>query len=239
MKLLDLTLDSPAQNIALDEALVEEAEAAGSMWELLRLWEPQQPMVVIGRSSKVNVEVRRSECDRQGVPIFRRCSGGAAIVTGPGCFMYALVLSYERRPHLRMIENAHRFVLGQIVAALNQIGQPATFQGTSDLTIGMRKFSGNSLRCKRSHLLYHGTILYDFPLDLIGQCLGTPPRQPDYREGRDHDQFVTNVKVSASDLRDALREVWQASDPVHDWPKTTTHKLVDEKYKLDEWNFRL
>ena len=48
MKLLDLTLDSPAENLALDEALLEQAEADGPQ-EVLRLWEPESPLVVMGR----------------------------------------------------------------------------------------------------------------------------------------------------------------------------------------------
>ena len=44
-------------------------------------------------------------------------------------------------------------------------------QGTSDLAIGDLKFSGNSARCRRRWLLYHGTLLYDFPLSLVAQCL--------------------------------------------------------------------
>ena len=30
--------------------------------------------------------------------------------------------------------------------------------------MGELKFSGNSLRVRRTHLLYHGTLLYDFSL---------------------------------------------------------------------------
>jgi len=50
MRYLDLTLPSPAENLALDEALLEEAEASGRPTETLRLWEPRQPAVVVGRS---------------------------------------------------------------------------------------------------------------------------------------------------------------------------------------------
>ncbi len=42
MHLLDLTLDSPIENIALDEALLDAAEAApDENGEVLRLWEPR------------------------------------------------------------------------------------------------------------------------------------------------------------------------------------------------------
>lgn len=238
MKLLDLTLDSPAENLALDEALLEQAESDGPQ-EVLRLWEPQSPLVVIGRSSKVAIEVQRERCAERGIPYLRRCSGGAAIVTGPGCLMYAVVLSYQLRPTLRVLDQAHDFVLTQVAAALRSLQLPVEQKGTSDLVIGETKFSGNSLRCKRNHLLYHGTLLYDFPLPLIGECLGTPPRQPEYRRGREHDRFVVNLQTTGDALKDALKAQWQANVPLEDWPSDLTTQLVEQRYRQDEWNLRL
>ena len=101
MQYLDLTLPTPAENVALDEALLEEAEASASPVETLRLWEPRQPLVVVGRSSRADGEVRIEVCRELGIPVLRRISGGAAVVSGPGCLMYALVLSYHLRPELR------------------------------------------------------------------------------------------------------------------------------------------
>jgi lipoate-protein ligase A len=49
MKLLDLTLPTPAENLALDEALLDAAEAGELPDEVLRLWEFPQAVVVIGR----------------------------------------------------------------------------------------------------------------------------------------------------------------------------------------------
>ena len=48
------------------------------------------------------------------------------------------------------------------------------------------------------HLLYHGTVLYDFNLELIDECLTMPPRVPDYRASRDHRDFVTNLPLVAA-----------------------------------------
>src|SRR5688500_8323897 len=99
MKLLDLTLPSPAENLALDEALLDAAEADSTAEDVLRFWEPANYCVVVGRSSQVVVEVNLEACRRRGIPVVRRSSGGAAIVAGPGCLMYAVVLSYHRQPH--------------------------------------------------------------------------------------------------------------------------------------------
>src|SRR5687768_8784383 len=99
MQLLELTLADAVSNLALDAELLDRAEAGGAPTETLRLWEPQSPMAVVGRSSDIEREVRMAECHQRGIPILRRPSGGAAIVTGPGCLMYALVLGYQQRPH--------------------------------------------------------------------------------------------------------------------------------------------
>ena len=126
--------------------------------------------------------------------------------------MYAVVLSYTLRPELRDIRRAHYYVLGRLSDAIQHIviteGMIAQ-AGSSDLVFrvetggspvvdragappALRKFSGNSLRAKRRHLLYHGTLLYNFDLSLIETCLSAPPRQAiaDYR-GRPREYGLT------------------------------------------------
>ena len=141
MQHLWLTLPTPEENLALDEALLDSAEegaeeAADAPGEILRFWEPPELLVVVGRSSAVEREVHVDPCREQGIPILRRASGGAAILTGPGCLMYALVLSYERFPRLRAIDVAHAWVLDRIAAALAPLAPQISRRGTSDLAIG-------------------------------------------------------------------------------------------------------
>jgi lipoate-protein ligase A len=236
MQYLDLTLPTAAENLALDEALLEEAEAAARPTETLRLWESPQPIVVVGRSSRVDAEVHLDACRALGIPVLRRPSGGAAVVAGPGCLMYALVLSYRLWSHLRLPSAAHRYLLDRLAAALAPLAPGVRCCGTSDLALGEWKFSGNSARCRRDHLLYHGTLLYDFPLPLIGRCLAMPPRMPDYRAGRPHDGFVTNLPLGAETIRQALLAAWEARQRRDHWPQELTARLVAEKYSQPEWN---
>ncbi len=226
MWLLDLTLDSPAENLALDEALLDEAEAAPEPRETLRLWEPRGPMVVVGRSSCIAQEVRREACHRLGIPILRRASGGAAVVLGPGCLVYALVLSIERRPALGMVAQAHRVVLDRLADALGGFVPGVCRRGTSDLALGEAKFSGNSVRLKRRCLLYHGTVLYNFPLELVETCLAMPPRQPAYRQGRPHRAFLTNLPLPGEVIRQAMAAAWCVERSRADWPREATARLA-------------
>lgn len=239
MQLLELTLNSPEENLALDEALLETAEAASDGSELLRFWESPQKLAVVGRASKVAEELDLAACDRQNVPILRRCSGGASILAGPGCLMYAVVLDCRQRPHLKMIPEAHQLVMQTMCAALATIVKGVRFEGTCDLTLNDQKFSGNSLRCKRNCLLYHGTLLYDFPLDSINELLRMPPRRPDYRRDRDHNQFVTNLPASVHELKRAIAAQWQADQTPGEWPRQMVRQLVVQRYSQTSWNRRL
>ena len=236
MLLLDLTLPSAAENVALDEALLDAAEAGELADEVLRLWESPTPAVILGRSSVAALEANLAACRAERVPVHRRSSGGAAIVAGPGCLMYALVLRYAGREHLRLLDEAHRHVLTAIATALSTLVPDIRQLGTSDLAVGRRKFSGNSVRCKRDHLLYHGTLLYDFDLTLIDRLLPDPPRQPDYRLGRPHGEFVTNLRIPVSAIREALKTQFAAKEPLVDWPAQRSVQLVAQRYALDAWN---
>lgn len=211
MQLFEWSPGDPAAELALDEALLEAAEAGEGPGDLLRLWQFDRPVVVIGRGSRIAGEANLAASDADGVPVLRRCSGGAAIVAGPGCLMYSLVLSSRRRPELRKVDEIHRWVMARLVAAIHRQCPQVRWQGTCDLTLDQRKFSGNSLKVARHHVLYHGTILHAFDLSSISRWLQTPPRQPDYRAGRSHADFVTNLPVDPQQLRHDLADSFDAS----------------------------
>ncbi len=231
---LNKTFEDPAFNLALDEALLEKAEQ-GLQPAILRIWEPESPMVVLGRSSPYELEVNQEFCKARKIPVLRRSSGGQSIVTGPGCLMYCLLVSYESQPHTRALDQAHQYVMRQIQDALGKRNIETVFQGTCDLTYHGKKFSGNSLRCKRDHFIYHGTLLYDFPLELISGCLGQPARQPEYRENRSHQEFVTNLPATRDELVDVLTTAFRATNSSSEWHEKLTTDLAHQKYRLAHW----
>jgi lipoate---protein ligase len=245
MRRLALTLPTPAENLALDEALLDWAEEANPEWEFSRLWESPQPMVVVGRSSRVHAEVYESACAEANVPILRRSSGGAAIVAGPGCLMYALVLSYRLRPELKDIGRAHAHVLGRLAAALGPLVSrwgSVAHVGTSDLALvnqlaERRKFSGNSMRAKRTHLLYHGTLMYDADLSLIARYLRMPPRQPEYRAARSHAEFLINLPLARHEIIEAIDGAWPTEHALADWPSELVASLAAKRFSQASWTY--
>jgi lipoate-protein ligase A len=240
--------------LALDEALLMAAEA-GQIGPTLHTWEFPRPTVVLGRSSKVDVETDRPVCARHGVDIYRRCSGGATILGGPGCLMYSVVLSIEQVPEIAKIDAAHDYVMRRVLGAVRRQLPEASRAGICDLTWQNRKFSGNALRMARRHVLYHGTVLYAADLALLAECLAFAPRQPEYRAGRDHRSFLTNAPIRPERLARDLADHFGAvdgdlsdvlsddrgddlSDNLPGCVGEVAAALALNRYGCEEWRFR-
>src|SRR5262245_51414573 len=168
MVFLPITLATPAENLALDEALLLEAEA-GAGCAVLRLWEWPRPAVVLGAGCRLADDVAADRCTADGVPVLRRASGGGTVLLSAGCLCFTLVLPYERAPALAEIASSYRYILERVGEALADVLPGIERAGTSDLAAAGQKFSGNAQQRKRHWLLHHGTLLYKFNLDLIGQ----------------------------------------------------------------------
>ena len=236
MTLIDLTLPTPAENLALDETLLDAAEG-GSSGEALRFWESPTPFVVVGYANKIVSEVNVPACEARGIPILRRCSGGGTVVQGPGCLNYAVILRITDSGPTRSISAANQFIMERvrdgIQSAIGNRQSAISIQGHTDLALGNLKFSGNAQRRRKNFLLFHGTLLLNFDLRLINELLLMPSLQPDYRDGRTHDRFITNLALSGDAVKTALKTAWNTS---HAGAALIPPISLVEKYRSDEWN---
>lgn len=239
MNFLDLTLPSPEANLALDEALLDEAEA-GRADETLRLWESSRTFVVVGYSRKVHEDVDLDACREAGIPVLRRASGGGTVLQGPGCLNFALILAVRTAPELRTIRGTNDWVLSRMVAALSAIAPDVRHRGISDLALGEKKFCGTAQRRKKSHLLFHGSLLTGLDLSLIERCLRMPPPkdEPDYRRHRTHLEFLTHFAAPAPAIRSAVAAAWGTKGSVASYPRSAVDSLIQERYSRPEWNFK-
>jgi lipoate---protein ligase len=238
MKYLDLTLDTPEANVAMDEALLDYCEEGRSSG-ILRFWECPQLFVVVGYGNEVAREVRVEVCQRRNVPILRRCTGGGAVVQGAGCLNYALVLEIERAADLSSITRTNSSIMEKHRDLFRRLWHPdVQVRGHTDLALNGRKFSGNAQRRRRRFLLFHGTFLLGFDLSCIEELLPMPSRQPAYRSSRPHSDFLLSLDLSRATVKQGLREVWRAGEAQVEKPWSGVERLVKEKYSSKEWNLR-
>jgi lipoate---protein ligase len=240
MRCLEHTFPEIARNLALDEALLIEAEEGAG--PVLRIWESPELVVVLGASGRWSEDIDVEACQADGVGIARRSSGGGTVLIGPGALSAAVVLPVDLAPGLEAVDVAQRFVLEQFAQGLKEINPQIEVLGSGDLVLGGRKFAGSAQRRLRRHFLVHVSILYAFPIDRIGRYLHMPRRQPEYRQGRPHEEFLTNLEVDRSLLIRAVRSAWlPPSEPIvaAPVPEERVRALVAAKFADRAWIERL
>jgi len=239
MKVLDLTLPTPEENLACDEALLDAAEA-GQSGEVLRFWESPEHFVVVGYANNVATEVNAVACEARGIRILRRCSGGGTVVQGPGCLNYTLVLQITEGGHTRNISASNEFIMERnrvaVESAISNRQSVVSVCGHTDLAMNGLKFSGNSQRRRKNFLLFHGTFLLTFNLALVSEVLRMPSQQPDYRADRVHGEFITNLELPAQQIKTSLQAAWEVTDVYSGNLQPATAALVRLKYSTAEWN---
>ena len=234
----DHTFSTPAENLALDEALLDGAEE-NATGETLRFWEPLDYSVVVGYANRVGTEVNLDYCRSRGIPVLRRCTGGGTVLQGSGVLNYSLVLRIDPEGATHSISSTNEFVMNRQRSALALLlDRQVDVRGHIDLAIDALKFSGNAQRRKRHHLIFHGSFLLNLNLALVEQSLLMPSKQPDYRLNRTHASFLVNLHRTPAELKTALKLAWTALKPLPEIPQKRVNALVRDKYSLDTWNLK-
>ena len=177
---------------------------------VVRVEEAREVAVVLSRSRDPEREVYLSRCREDGVPVVVRPSGGGAVVLGPGVVAASLVAPAD--PRVRFPEPYFRRYCGVVAEALALCGVAAlAIRGISDLALGDRKVAGSSLRLWQGWVLFQVSVLVDVDVSLIERYLRPPSREPAYRHGRPHRDFVVTLRdagfpVTCAHVVGALRE---------------------------------
>ncbi|MDD4058111.1 MAG: hypothetical protein PHO95_04340, partial [Bacteroidales bacterium] len=83
-------------------------------------------------------------------------------------------------------------------------------RGISDLSIGEQKIMGSSMYLKDHKYFYHAVLNISEDPEFISKYLKHPVKEPDYRKGRNHSEFITSLKEkgyhkSAEEIADIIR----------------------------------
>ena len=199
---LDVPLADARENLRLDEDLLTDGKG------VMRLWESSRECVVLGHSGNPERDLHLDECRRADVPVLSRSSGGGAVLLGPGCLNYSLVMPLSLYPQCRDVRYSMKWILNRMVEALGLA--ELSCAGNSDLVLNGRKVSGNAQRRTREAILHHGTLLYGFDAARAELFLKAPVREPSYRKGRSHREFLGNLPLEAGEIRRRLLEEWRS-----------------------------
>ncbi len=154
------------------------------------VWQPDKLYVVLGRSDSAEESVNKDIEDVDFI-VVKRPSGGHSVVLSPK----TLVISAIYRTNGIKSRDIFREINTRIISALSDLGVKDLHEkGISDISIGDKKILGSSIFKSRDYVFYHAVLNYSERVDLIQRLLKPPKREPDYRQGRSHIDFVTSIK---------------------------------------------
>ena len=180
------------------------------------IYEAERTEVVLGRSCKIEEDVLTLHCEHDGVPVLRRAGGGGTVVLSKGMIIISVAGRSTLQFHLREYMHA---VNRRIIRALEALGvQKLSLKGISDVALGDRKILGCSLYKTKDAALYQGSLLLNPDTGLFNRYLKHPGKEPDYRCGRNHGDFITTLaeagyRIGTGELIRELKRSFSQGSP--------------------------
>jgi lipoate-protein ligase A len=198
---------------------------------------PKIPQVVLGYSGKVKELVNTGATVRDDITMIRRYTGGGTVVVDESTIFTSLLMNNtdaQTRPYPRDIMQWSLRIFGPVFENLVDIkpDSPPLFSlRENDYVIGELKIGGNAQSIVKERWCHHTSFLWDFN-DKNMAYLQIPKRQPEYREGRDHSEFLTKMKDHCSSIDHfqalVLKSIQKEYDVVHVPETTVLNELPQE-----------
>lgn len=175
-RILDTGVLSGAENMALDDAILE-CRSSGGTPNTLRFLQFDPATVLVGFHQSIAQEVRLEYCKRHGVDVNRRITGGGTILFTPTCLGWEIFADKSTPSIDEMrydLDKLARLVCSGTVAGLRKLGVDAEFRPRNDIEVNGRKISGTGGTERGGAFMYQGTLLIDFDVDLMLRTLRIP-----------------------------------------------------------------
>ena len=173
-RLLDTGFLSAAENMALDQVLLE-SRAAGESPNTLRFLQFASPSVLVGCHQQLDQEVRLDFCRERGLEVNRRITGGGAILFEP-CHIGGEIIASRDDPRFQATPAAlsERFTRVFCAALGEHCGVDARFRPRNDIEVRGRKIAGTGGTTEGAAFLFQGTLLVDLDVQTMLRALRVP-----------------------------------------------------------------
>jgi lipoate---protein ligase len=155
------------------------------------VWQPEETVIVLGQSNQPDTAVHMDLAVADEVPVYKRNTGGQTVILTPRTIVISVRLISEKLDNPQVYFKRINHI---IIEALSDLGiLNLNERGISDIAIGEKKILGSSIYRKRNMVFYHAVLNIAESPEFIGRYLKHPSREPDYRFGRKHEDFVTSI----------------------------------------------
>ena len=238
----------PVVQMALDQVLSEEV-GAGRRGPTLRIWEWNQPGVVLGSFQSVKNEVDLENAEKYGFQVVRRVSGGGAMFMEAGS-----VITYSIYAPIDLVQgmtfaDSYAYLDEWVIVALKSLGIDASYMPLNDITSPTGKIGGAAQkRLGSGAVLHHVTMSYDMDGDRMVEVLRIGREKMSDKGTKSANKRVDPLKsqtgLSRAEIIERMEQTFTklyGSVPSDVTPEELARalQLVDEKFGTDEWLFRV
>lgn len=154
-------------------------------------WIPDKNYLVLGKGNQPDKSLHLGNVIDDNVEVVKRPSGGETVILTPN----TLVLSAVKT--ISSLENPVKYFRvfnERVISNLKTLGVTNLHQkGISDISIGNKKILGSSIYRTKNKIFYHAVLNVSESIGTIEKYIKHPSREPDYRQGRSHTEFVTSL----------------------------------------------
>ena len=238
----------PVLHVALDEVLPHEV-ASGARPPLLRIWDWDSPLVVIGSFQSVRNEIDPEGAARHGIGVVRRITGGGAMFMEAGnCITYSLVVPSSLVEGLSF-EQAYAYLDDWVMGALAEIGVQARYVPLNDIASEQGKIGGAAQRrFADGVVLHHVTMAYDIDAVKMGEVLRIGKEKLSDKGTRSAAKRVDPMRSQTGMSREAIIEAfldhfrsrYATQDSTYTEAElAAARELVETKFGTAEWTERV
>lgn len=156
------------------------------------VWVPDKKYLVLGKGNQPEKSLYLEKVFEDRIEILKRPSGGETVILSPNTLVLSAVVTTSS------LENPTKYFKifnERIIAGLEYFGiKNLNQKGISDISIGEKKILGSSIYRTKDKIFYHAVLNVAETVETIEKYIKHPSREPDYRKGRRHRDFVTSLK---------------------------------------------
>ena len=239
---------APVVQMALDQVLSEEV-GAGTRKPTLRIWEWDQPGVVIGSFQSVKNEVDLENAAKYGFQVVRRVSGGGAMFMDSGAVITYSIYAPTDLVQGMTFADSYAFLDEWVIVALKSLGIDASYQPLNDITSPSGKIGGAAQkRLGTGAVLHHVTMSYDMDGDRMVEVLRIGREKMSDKGTKSANKRVDPLRSQTGLTRaEIIERMEQTFSRLYGATKSEVtpeelaraEQLVVEKFGTEQWLYRV
>lgn len=256
LRFIDTGFNDAFTNMAIDEAILHHSKIPA-----LRLYQWRPKAVSIGYNQNIQKEINLDYCRENNIDVVRRITGGKAVFHDNE-LTYSFISPENLELLPKDVVESYRIIANALVISLKKIGINANIKKINEriktpiclnssnwyeLAANNKKISGSAQRRFNGKVLQHGSILLEFDYEKNELIFNSDNAMDNINNLK---KRITSIKnelkkeIDVERLKAAVKHGFEKNfgfeiinDNLSNGEILLAKKLLEEKYRTDEWNY--